>query len=102
MDTLLRNLTRVFIALLGLFLLGLLMLALSVYAAYLGLRWLLTGRPPQLVLAWQQLSQLRGKFQNPNGPWRGPQAPAHPPQDDPNVVDVQAKEVPSGDAPLKR
>jgi len=51
--------TRIFMGLLGLGLLAGLLLALGVYTVYATLRWLLTGRKPQVVLVWQQFSQLR-------------------------------------------
>ena len=50
---------RIFMGLLGLGLLAGLLLALGVYTAYATLRWLLTGRKPQVVLVWQQFSALR-------------------------------------------
>ena len=50
---------KIFMALVGLGLLAGLLLALGVYTLFATLRWLLTGRKPQVVLVWQQFSQLR-------------------------------------------
>ena len=50
---------KIFMGLLGLGLLAGLLLALGVYTVFAPLRWLLTGRKPQVVLVWQQFSQLR-------------------------------------------
>ena len=82
---------RIFMGLLGLGLLAGLLLALGVYTVYATLRWLLTGRKPQVVLVWQQFSALRRGAgmrwgQNENGGGF-----ASPPQGD--VVDVEVREV---------
>ena len=50
---------KIFMALVGIGLLAGLLLALGVYTLFATLRWLLTGRKPQVVLVWQQFSQLR-------------------------------------------
>lgn len=79
------------------FLLGL-VAALGIYIVWATLRWLLTGRKPQVVLVWQQFSAMRKNFGQ--GGFRGPPNP-----DDPNpwshaqratddqVVDVEVREV---------
>ena len=83
---------RIFVGLIGLVFLVGLMVALCGYMVYATLRWLLTGRKPQVVLVWQQFRQMR------QGGMRWSQAPAGqrtgtPPQSD--VVDVEAREVQS-------
>ena len=79
---------RIVMALLGIGLLAGLLLALGVYTVYASLRWLLTGRKPQVVLVWQQFSALRRGAGMRSGASRGFEAP---PQDD--VVDVEVREV---------
>ena len=50
---------RIVMGLLGLvFLVGLLV-ALGGYTVFATVRWLLTGRKPQVVLVWQQFRQMR-------------------------------------------
>ena len=79
---------KIFMGLLGLGLLAGLLLALGAYTAFAAVRWLLTGQKPQVVLVWQQFSQLRQ-----GGVWRTgqPFGAAQPPADD--VVDVEVREV---------
>jgi hypothetical protein len=79
---------RVFMGLLGLGLLAGLLLALGVYTVFATLRWLLTGRKPQVVLVWQQFSALR---RGTGRRWGSSPGFEVPPQDD--VVDVEAREV---------
>ena len=50
---------RIFMGLLGLAFLACLLLALGLYIVFATVRWLLTGRKPQVVMVWQQFSQLR-------------------------------------------
>lgn len=78
---------RIFMGLLGLGLLAGLLLALGVYTVYATLRWLLTGRKPQVVLVWQQFSALR------KGATRWGQAPGFEPPQQGEVVDVEVREV---------
>lgn len=81
---------RIFMGLMGLGLLAGLLLALGLYTVFATVRWLLTGRKPQVVLVWQQFSALRKGAR-----WR--QQPGFnagfesPPQGD--IVDVEAREV---------
>ena len=79
---------KIFMGLMGLGLLAGLLLALGVYTVFAAVRWLLTGRKPQMVLVWQQFSQLRK-----GGVWGAGQAfgAAQAPAD--NVVDVEVREV---------
>jgi len=80
---------KIFMALMGLGLLAGLLVALGVYTVFASVRWLLTGRKPQVVLVWQQFSQLRrgARF----GAGRG--HPFDTPQASDNVVDVEVREV---------
>ncbi len=80
---------KIFMGLLGLGVLAGLLLALGVYTVFATLRWLLTGRKPQVVLVWQQFSQLRqGK-----GWSAGMGQPFDAPESSDDVVDVEAREV---------
>ena len=81
---------RIFMGLMGLGLLAGLLLALGLYTVFAAVRWLLTGRKPQVVLVWQQFSALR------KGAHWGQQPGFNagfesPPQSD--IVDVEAREV---------
>ncbi len=79
---------NIFMGLLGLGLLAGLLLALGVYTVFAAVRWLLTGRKPQVVLVWQQFSQLRqGGIWGAGQPFGTAQAPAD------DVVDVEVREV---------
>ena len=86
---------RIVMALLGLGLLAGLLLALGAYTAFAAVRWLLTGRKPQVVLVWQQFSALRRGTGIRWGPGMGQASAASQTHDD--VVDVEAREV--GDLP---
>jgi len=79
---------KIFMGLLGLTFLAGLLVALGGYTVFAALRWLLTGRKPQVVLVWQQFSQLRK-----GGVWRAgqPFGPTESTADD--VVDVEVREV---------
>ena len=81
---------RIFMGLMGLGLLAGLLLALGLYTVFATVRWLLTGRKPQVVLVWQQFSALRkgarwGQHPGFNAGFESP------PQGD--IVDVEAREV---------
>jgi predicted lipid-binding transport protein (Tim44 family) len=81
---------RIFMGLLGLGLLAGLLLALGLYTVFAAVRWLLTGRKPQVVLVWQQFSALRkgarwGQQPGYNGGFESAR------QGD--IVDVEAREV---------
>lgn len=87
-------LSKIFLALAGLIVLALLVGALGIYIVWATLRWLLTGRKPQVVLVWQQFRAMRqnfsqGGFRRSTGadPWGQTQAT------DAQVVDVEAREV---------
>ena len=84
--------SRIFMGLLGLGLLAGLLLALGVYTVYATLRWLLTGRKPQVVLVWQQFRQMRqGAGMRWGRAGAGQAFGTDPATDD--VVDVEAREV---------
>jgi hypothetical protein len=81
---------RIFMGLLGLAFFAGLLVALCLYLVFATIRWLLTGQKPQVVLVWQQFSQLRK-----GGLWRGQPdfgAEARTPEQG-DVVDVEAREV---------
>ncbi len=87
-------LSKIFLALVGLVVLALLVGALGIYIVWATLRWLLTGRKPQVVLVWQQFRAMRqnlsqGGFRRSRSadPWGQTQAT------DAQVVDVEAREV---------
>lgn len=85
---------KIFMGLLGLGLLAGLLLALGAYTVFATLRWLLTGRKPQVVLVWQQFSQLRK-----GAAWgAGAGQPFGASQTNDDVVDVEVREV-QEDAP---
>jgi hypothetical protein len=67
---------RIFLLLLGLVVMTALLFGLLCYVIYAAVRWLLTGRKPQVVMVWQQFSamrksfsqgEFRAGFQNPRG-----------------------------------
>lgn len=80
---------RILMGLLGLGLLAGLLLALGVYTLFATLRWLLTGRKPQVVLVWQQFGALRRGTRFGAGMGQ----PHDARQADGDVVDVEAREV---------
>ena len=100
MATLLTWVLRLFMALMGLvFLLGL-VAALGLYVLWAAVRWLLTGRKPQVVMVWQQFSAMRknfaqgGGFRQPGGAAaQGPWGRASSSAQDDQVVDVEVREV---------
>ena len=88
---------RIVMGLSGLLFLVILFFGLACYVVYATLRWLLTGRKPQVVMVWQQFSAMRQNFQQggfrrhtPSGgsdPWGRPKST------DDQVVDVEAREL---------
>jgi hypothetical protein len=90
---------RIVMGLLGLLFLGILLFGLACYVVYATLRWLLTGRKPQVVMVWQQFSAMRQNFRQ--GGFRAASTPdfeQHMGKSTPfarndQVVDVQAREV---------
>ncbi|WP_396437885.1 hypothetical protein [Limnohabitans sp.] len=90
---------RIFMGLLGLGFLAALLLGLLCYIAYAMVRWLLTGRKPQVVMVWQQFSTMRQNFRQggfrpaPGQSFEGPRGPGAPFVRDDQVVDVEVREV---------
>jgi hypothetical protein len=90
---------RIFMGLLGLGFLAALLLGLLCYIAYAMVRWLLTGRKPQVVMVWQQFSTMRQNFRQ--GGFRASSSPGFehsrghgtPFARDDQVVDVEVREV---------
>jgi hypothetical protein len=90
---------RIFMAFVGLLFLLVLLCALLGYVVWGCLRWLVTGRKPQVVLVWQQFRAMRQNFAQggfragttagAQDPWRANPGPAANDQ----VVDVEAREV---------
>ena len=81
---------RIFMGLLGLAFLAGLLVALGLYIVFATVRWLLTGRKPQVVMVWQQFSDLRkgARWGGQRGFESGFEAQR---QDD--IVDVEVREV---------
>lgn len=82
---------RMAMGLFGLVFLAGLLAALGLYVVFATLRWLLTGRKPQVVMVWQQFSALRK-----GASWRAPPGfgPGfETPNQSGDVVDVEAREV---------
>jgi hypothetical protein len=77
---------RIFMGLLGLAFLAGLLVALGLYIVFATARWLLTGRKPQVVMVWQQFSELRKGAR-----WGGQAGFESQRQDD--IVDVEVREV---------
>lgn len=90
MNSLARIVMGLVTGLLGLAFLAGLLVALGVYIVFATLRWLLTGRKPQVVLVWQQFSDLRKGARW--GGQRGFGSAADAPRQD-DIVDVEVREV---------
>jgi hypothetical protein len=81
---------RIFMGLLGLVFLAALLLGLLCYIVYAAIRWLLTGRKPQVVMVWQQFSNMRkgarwgGQFGSEAG---------HEAAGQGDIVDVEVREI---------
>jgi hypothetical protein len=87
---------KIFMALLGLVLLVFLLTALGLYMVWATLRWLLTGRKPQVVMVWQQFSAMRRQFGQAGDRFGSGASFARAHRANNNndqVVDVQAREV---------
>ncbi len=88
---------KIFMALLGLAFLVVLLFGLACYTVYATVRWLLTGRKPQVVMVWQQFSAMRQSFRQGGfrtGPgFEGADGRGAPFAHDEQVVDVEAREV---------
>ena len=90
---------RIVMGLWGLLFLVILLFGLACYVVYATLRWLLTGRKPQVVMVWQQFSAMRQNFRQ--GGFRAASMPdfdqhmgkGTPFSRNDQVVDVEAREV---------
>ena len=106
MSTLFTWLFRLLFAFMGLVFLLFLMAALVVYIVWAGLRWLVTGRKPQVAVVWEQYSKMRKNFVNRGTATRSGQrfgdsgpSPFRRSSDD-DVVDVEVRQVPDEPAAL--
>jgi hypothetical protein len=104
-ETLFKLILRIFMAFVGLLFLLVLLCALLGYVVWGCLRWLVTGRKPQVVLVWQQFRAMRQNFAqggfragtasdardswNASASWSASSGPAANDQ----VVDVEVREV---------
>ena len=90
---------RIFMGLLGLGFLAALLLGLLCYIVYATVRWLLTGRKPQVVMVWQQFSAMRQNFRQGGFSASSSEGFEHsrghgaPYARDDQVVDVEVREV---------
>jgi hypothetical protein len=90
---------RIIMGLLGLGFLAALLFGLLCYIVYATVRWLLTGRKPQVVMVWQQFSAMRQNFRQggfrpePGQSFEGPRGQGAPFARDDQVVDVEVREV---------
>ena len=82
METLIRWMLRLLLTLLGMVLLVGMLAAIVLYVVYASVRWLLTGRKPQIAIVWQQYQGMRQRFQS------GAVSNAS------DVIDVEVREVP--------
>ena len=90
---------RIVMGLLGLVFLAVLLFGLLCYVLYATVRWLLTGRKPQVVMVWQQFRTMRQNFRQ--GGFRAsssqgfehPRGQGAPFARDDQVVDVEVREV---------
>ena len=85
---------RIVMGLLGLVFLAGLLAALGLYIVFATIRWLLTGRKPQVVMVWQQFNAMR---KSPR--WGGPRGfetgtpSGFEAQSQGDIVDVEVREV---------
>ena len=90
---------RIIMGLLGLGFLAALLFGLLCYIVFATVRWLLTGRKPQVVMVWQQFSAMRKNFRQ--GGFRASSSEGFehsrghgaPYARDDQVVDVEVREV---------
>lgn len=91
MGTLLTWMLRLFMTFVGLaFLLGL-VVALGIYIMWATLRWLLTGRKPQVAMVWQQYSAMRKSFRQ--GGFHAAHGESGVQGRNDQIVDVEAREI---------
>lgn len=82
-------LVKLFVAILGLVLLLGMLFFLLIYVFWAALRWLITGKKPQVAVVWQQYSTMRKNFQKRSSP--APNAKRYSADD--SVVDVEVREL---------
>ena len=82
-------LVKLFVAILGLVLLLGMLFFLLMYLFWAALRWLITGKKPQVAVVWQQYSTMRKNFQKRSSP--APNAKRYSADD--SVVDVEVREL---------
>ena len=90
MNSIARIVMGLVTGLLGLAFLAGLLAALGIYIVFATVRWLLTGRRPQVVMVWQQFSDLRKDARW--GGQRGFEAGFEAQRQD-DIVDVDVREV---------
>lgn len=80
--------------LLGLVFLAGLLAALGLYIVFATIRWLLTGRKPQVVMVWQQFNAMRkgARWGGPRGFETGTPS-GFEAQSQGDIVDVEVREV---------
>ena len=85
---------RIIMGLLGLVSLAVLLFGLLCYVLYATVRWLLTGRKPQVVMVWQQFSDLRkGARWGGQGGFGSTGSSGFESQRQDDIVDVEVREV---------
>jgi hypothetical protein len=90
---------RIIMGLLGLGFLAALLIGLLCYIVFATVRWLLTGRKPQVVMVWQQFSAMRQNFRQGGSRASSSEGFEHsrghgaPYARDDQVVDVEVREV---------
>ena len=88
---------KIFMALIGLVFLLALLFGVACCIVYATVRWLLTGRKPQVVMVWQRFSAIRQNFRQGGfraGPgFGGTRERDAPFAHDDQVLDVEAREV---------
>lgn len=85
---------RIVMGLLGLVFLAALLFGLVCYIVYATVRWLLTGRKPQVVMVWQQFSALRkGARWGGHGGFESASQSGFESQRQDDIVDVEVREV---------
>ena len=91
-----KLLFKLFLTFFGLVLLLGMLLLLLVYTVWASLRWLITGKKPQVAVVWQRYREMRR-----GGLWQqSASRPASAAADD--VVDVEVREVRPDHESIKR
>ena len=94
MNSIARSVMGLVTGLLGLAFLAGLLVALGIYIVFATVRWLLTGRKPQVVMVWQQFSDLRkGARWGGQGGFGSTGSSGFESQRQDDIVDVEVREV---------